>query len=53
MDADAISDNNGGGIPNQPSYRDNRHDQSIWNLIVYKFGLKVRPKFMFIVLLLL
>jgi hypothetical protein len=42
MDADAIADVDTPGIPNPPRYKDNRHDQSIWNLIVHKYGLKVR-----------
>ena len=42
MDKDAISDNDGGMGKEGPHYKDNRHDQSIWNLLVYKYGLKVR-----------
>lgn len=44
MDADAITDNGGGGVPNEPGFRDHRHDQALWSLLVYMLGAEVlRP----------
>ena len=44
MDADAITDNTDSGIPDEPDFRDHRHDQAIWSLLVYQLDVQlVRP----------
>lgn len=41
MDADAVTDNEGGGIPNEENFRDHRHDQALWSLLAYQLGARV------------
>ena len=36
-----ITDDVAKGVPNHPNFKEHRHDQSIWTLLVYKFGLPI------------
>lgn len=41
MDADAVTDKVVGDIPNAADFRDHRHDQALWSLLVYQLGAQV------------